>query len=73
LVAFAGACTLLDLNRWRALFGSRYFAFYEAFGLAAVMYLALVYGFIFIARRIESTYTDRETRNERLLPAGYGK
>ncbi|MGI3213265.1 hypothetical protein ACROSR_19450, partial [Roseovarius tibetensis] len=33
--------------------GARHFTFYEAFGLAAVLYLILVYGFIFMARRVE--------------------
>jgi His/Glu/Gln/Arg/opine family amino acid ABC transporter permease subunit len=68
--------TVMDITGVARVIGSRHFAFYEAFGLAAVMYLVLVYGFIFIARRIEgrlNAYLDRGTRNERLLLAGYGK
>jgi His/Glu/Gln/Arg/opine family amino acid ABC transporter permease subunit len=45
--------TVMDITGVARVAGSRYFAFYEAFGLAAVMYLILVYGFVFVARRIE--------------------
>jgi His/Glu/Gln/Arg/opine family amino acid ABC transporter permease subunit len=45
--------TLMDITGVARVIGSRYFTFYEAFGLAAIMYLVLVYGFIYIARRIE--------------------
>lgn len=45
--------TVMDITGVARVAGSRYFAFYEAFGLAAVMYLILVYGFLFVARRVE--------------------
>jgi His/Glu/Gln/Arg/opine family amino acid ABC transporter permease subunit len=45
--------TVMDVTGVARVIGSRDFAFYEAFGFAAVMYLMIVYGFIFVARRIE--------------------
>jgi len=46
--------TVMDITGVARVVGSRYFTFYEAFGLAAIMYLILVYGFVFVAGRIES-------------------
>jgi His/Glu/Gln/Arg/opine family amino acid ABC transporter permease subunit len=45
--------TIMDITGVARAVGARDFTFFEAFGLAAVMYLILVYGFIFVARRIE--------------------
>jgi len=46
--------TVMDITGVARVAGSRYFTFYEAFGLAAVMYLIIVYSFLFAARRVES-------------------
>jgi len=46
--------TVMDITGVARVIGARYFTFYEAFGLAAVMYLVLVYGFLFFARRVET-------------------
>lgn len=45
--------TLMDITGVARDTGTRDFKFYEAFGLAAVLYLILVYGVILVARQIE--------------------
>jgi His/Glu/Gln/Arg/opine family amino acid ABC transporter permease subunit len=45
--------TVMDLTGIARVIASRNFAFYEAFITAAVFYLAIVYLFLFFARRIE--------------------
>lgn len=68
--------TVMDITGVARVIGSRDFSFYEAFGLAAVMYLILVYGFIFIARRVESrlhAHLGEETVKRRLTPVGMMK
>ncbi len=45
--------TIMDITGVARAIGARHFTFYEAFGLAAILYLILVYGFIFMARRVE--------------------
>lgn len=45
--------TIMDITGVARAIGARHFTFYEAFSLAAILYLILVYGFIFIARRVE--------------------
>jgi His/Glu/Gln/Arg/opine family amino acid ABC transporter permease subunit len=68
--------TVMDITGVARVIGSRDFSFYEAFGLAAVMYLILVYGFIFIARRVESrlhAHLGEETVKGRLTPVGMMK
>ncbi len=45
--------TMMDITGVARSMGARDFTFYEAFGLAAVLYLILVYGVILVARRIE--------------------
>ncbi|MGR3496093.1 ABC transporter permease [Citreimonas sp.] len=46
--------TVMDITGVARAVGSRHFTFFEAFGLAAALYLVLVYGFIFVAGRIET-------------------
>lgn len=68
--------TVMDITGVARVIGSRDFSFYEAFGLAAVMYLILVYGFIFIARRVESrlhAHLGEETVKRRVTPVGMMK
>ena len=68
--------TVMDITGVARVIGSRDFSFYEAFGLAAAIYLILVYGFIFIARRVESrlhAHLDQGTLRRRLTPAGMTK
>ncbi|EBA06683.1 ABC transporter permease [Sagittula stellata] len=45
--------TVLEITGVARTVGSRDFTFFEAFGLAAVLYLILVYGFLYVSRRIE--------------------
>ncbi|MDD9721906.1 ABC transporter permease [Sulfitobacter sp. PR48] len=45
--------TIMDITGVARTVGARDFTFFEAFGLAALLYLILVYGFIFLAGRIE--------------------
>lgn len=45
--------TVMNITGVARVAGSKYFAFYEVFRLAAIMYLILVYGFLFVARRVE--------------------
>ncbi|MEJ2017291.1 MAG: ABC transporter permease subunit [Maritimibacter sp.] len=45
--------TIMDITGVARAVGARDFTFFEAFGLAALLYLILVYGFIFAAKRIE--------------------
>lgn len=68
--------TIMDITGVARVIGSRYFTFYEAFGLAAVMYLILVYGFIFVARRVEArlhAHLDPTVTKRRLVPEGLAK
>ena len=68
--------TIMDITGVARVIGSRYFTFYEAFGLAAVMYLALVYGFIFVARKVEAhlhAHLDLTVAKRRLVPEGLAK
>ena len=46
--------TVMDITGVARVVGSRDFSFYEAFGLAAIFYLVIVYGFIFLAKRVEA-------------------
>lgn len=65
--------TVMDITGVARVIGSRYFTFYEAFGVAAVMYLLLVYGFLFFARRIETrlhAHLETGVRRSQLAPAG---
>ncbi len=45
--------TVMDITGVARAVGARDFTFFESFGLAAALYLILVYGFIFVARRTE--------------------
>ncbi|WP_119459207.1 ABC transporter permease [Rhodospirillaceae bacterium SYSU D60014] len=45
--------TLMDITGVARVIASRDFAFYEAFLTAAAFYLVLVYGVLFVARRVE--------------------
>lgn len=68
--------TVMDITGVARVIGSRDFTFYEAFGLAAVMYLILVYGFIFVARRIESrlhAHLDQGSARHRMIAVGVSK
>jgi His/Glu/Gln/Arg/opine family amino acid ABC transporter permease subunit len=68
--------TIMDITGVARVIGSRYFTFYEAFGLAAVMYLVIVYGFIFVARRVEArlhAHLDPTLTKRRLTPGGLAK
>lgn len=68
--------TIMDITGVARVIGSRDFTFYEAFGLAAVMYLILVYGFIFVARRVEGrlhAHLDPKLTKRRLVPEGIAK
>lgn len=56
--------TIMDITGVARAIGSRHFTFYEAFGVAAVLYLVLVYGFLLVSRRIErglNRHLDIET------------
>jgi His/Glu/Gln/Arg/opine family amino acid ABC transporter permease subunit len=57
--------TIMDITGVARAVGSRHFTFFEAFGLAAAFYLILVYGFIFVARRIEIWLNAHLARTER--------
>lgn len=68
--------TVMDITGVARVIGSRYFTFYEAFGMAAIMYLVLVYGFIFVARRVESrlyAHLDLASTKRRHVPVGLSK
>ena len=68
--------TIMDITGVARVIGSRYFTFFEAFGIAAVMYLVLVYGFIFVARRVEArlhAHLDPTLTKRRLVPEGLAK
>lgn len=68
--------TVMDITGVARVIGSRNFAFYEAFGLAAAMYLILVYAFIFLARRVETrlhAHLDPSAAKRRLVPVGVTK
>lgn len=68
--------TVMDITGVARVIGSRDFTFYEAFGLAAVMYLVLVYGFIYIARQVEArlhAHRDPGGFKRRVLPTGFMK
>jgi His/Glu/Gln/Arg/opine family amino acid ABC transporter permease subunit len=68
--------TIMDITGVARVIGSRDFTYYEAFGLAAVMYLILVYGFIFVARRVEArlhAHLDLTLTKRRLVPEGLAK
>ncbi len=45
--------TIMDITGVARAVGARNFTFFESFGLAALLYLILVYGFTFVAKRIE--------------------
>jgi His/Glu/Gln/Arg/opine family amino acid ABC transporter permease subunit len=51
--SLASIITMMDITGVARAIGARDFTFYEAFGMAAVLYLILVYGVILVARRIE--------------------
>ncbi len=68
--------TIMDITGVARVIGSRYFTFYEAFGIAAIMYLVLVYGFIFLARRVEArlhAHLDPTLTKRRLAPVGLAR
>jgi His/Glu/Gln/Arg/opine family amino acid ABC transporter permease subunit len=68
--------TIMDITGVARVIGSRYFTYYEAFGIAAVLYLVLVYGFIFVARRVEirlHAHLDPTLTKRRLAPVGLAK
>ena len=68
--------TIMDITGVARVIGSRDFTFYEAFGLAAVLYLVLVYGFIFVARRVEArlqAHLEPAASKRRLAPAGLAR
>lgn len=48
--------TIMDITGVARSIGSRNFTFYESFSVAAVMYLILVYGFLFVARKVEDRF-----------------
>ncbi len=45
--------TVMDITGVARAVGARDFTFFESFGLAAVLYLIMVYGFVYLARRTE--------------------
>lgn len=51
--SLASVITMMDITGVARATGARDFTFYEAFGLAAVLYLTLIYGFTLVARQIE--------------------
>lgn len=68
--------TIMDITGVARVIGSRYFTFYEAFGLAAIMYLILVYGFLFISRNVEArlqAHLGPGTSKRRLVPVAVTK
>jgi ABC-type arginine/histidine transport system permease subunit len=68
--------TIMDITGVARVIGSRYFTFYEAFGLAAVMYLVLIYGFVLVARRVEArlhAHLDPTMSRRRLVPEALAK
>ncbi|NIZ14062.1 ABC transporter permease [Phaeobacter sp. HF9A] len=63
--------TIMDVTGVARAIGSRDFTFYQAFGVAAVLYLVLVYGFLLLSRRIErrlSRHLNRDTSEAPELP-----
>jgi His/Glu/Gln/Arg/opine family amino acid ABC transporter permease subunit len=64
--------TIMDITGVARAVGSRHFTFFEAFGLAAVLYLILVYSFIFAARRVENRLNAHLVRVERPKAAALG-
>ncbi|WP_246054963.1 FAD-dependent oxidoreductase [Paracoccus gahaiensis] len=63
--------TIMDITGVTRAIGTRDFRFYEAFGMAAAMYLLLVYGVLLIAARIEhrlAAHTRRSPAPARLIP-----
>lgn len=65
--------TIMDITGVARSIGSRDFTFYQAFGVAAVLYLVLVYGFLLVSRRIErklNRHQDRATPKLSARPAG---
>lgn len=65
--------TIMDITGVARTVGARDFTFFEAFGLAALLYLILVYGFIFVAGRIErrlGAYLIRSTDDSKPKIAG---
>lgn len=63
--------TIMDITGVARAIGTRDFRFYEAFGMAALFYLLLVYGVLLIAGRIEhrlSAHTRRSPAPARLIP-----
>ncbi|WP_240768900.1 ABC transporter permease [Paracoccus liaowanqingii] len=63
--------TIMDITGVARAIGTRDFRFYEAFGMAALFYLVLVYAVLLIAGRIEhrlSAHTRRTPGLARLIP-----
>lgn len=64
--------TIMDITGVARAVGSRDFTFFESFGLAALLYLALVYGFILVARRVETRLNAHLGRPETTKPHALG-
>lgn len=64
--------TIMDITGVARAVGARDFTFFEAFGLAAALYLVLVYGFIFVARQIEQRLNAHLMRPETARPRKLG-
>lgn len=64
--------TIMDITGVARAVGTRHFTFFEAFGLAALLYLILVYGFIFMAQKIEKRLNVHLVRTEHPKTARLG-
>ncbi|ETX28630.1 ABC transporter permease [Roseivivax isoporae] len=64
--------TVMDITGVARAVGARDFTFFEAFGLAALLYLCLVYAFLFGARRIEARLNAHLPQARRPRAAGAG-
>ena len=62
--------TVMEITGVARTVGSRDFTFFEAFGLAAVLYLILVYGFIYVSRRVEIRLNRHVATPTRRLAGG---
>ena len=64
--------TIMDITGVARAVGARDFTFFEAFGLAAALYLVLIYGFIFFARQVEQRLNAHLARPETAGPRKLG-
>ena len=64
--------TIMDITGVARAVGARDFTFFEAFGLAAALYLVLVYGFILFAGQVEQRLNAHLARPETAGPRKLG-